>query len=210
MRRRTKLVAFALATTAPLAVAASSGSMAGAASGMAISVNVTSATLVVNGGPAGDCAWEVRADVIVVNLTGEPQRVTAVDIAADWTAPGGANGHSEAIPLADGGLYAGVSLDAMSPNYFVDLLARMTIRCSTTHSQLEVGITDTTGQRSAGDDPFTESTRVQVAASGGWIGPAAIAVICLVAWQRSRRLAQTARHGRGRRRGNRRHQGALP
>lgn len=188
MRGRTKLLAFALAATAPLAIVASSP-LASAASSLAISVNVTSATLVTNGGPGGDCEWQVTANVIVVNLTGQPQQVTAVDMAADWEATGGANGHSQAITLADGGLHGGVTLDPNTPSSFPGVVVSMTIPCSTTYSQLEVGVTDTTGQRSAGDDPFVDSTTVPVAVAAGGMGLAALAAVGLVVRKRSRRLA---------------------
>lgn len=190
MARHMKLVAFALAATAPLAVVASTAPMANAADSLAISVNVTSATLVSDGGPNGECQWRVTADVLVVNLTGQLQQVTAVDMAADWDAAGGTNGHADAVSLADGGLVPGANLDPTTPTSFKGLVVSMTIPCSTTYSQLEVGVIDTTGQRSAGDDPFVDSTTVPFAVAAGGMALAAVVGVGLVTRQRGRRSAQ--------------------
>lgn len=87
---------------------------------------MTAATILANGGPT-DRELHVGGHVIVVNLTGQPQQVTGVDMAADWAVAGSANGHAEAITPADGGLYPGELLGAMTPTYFRDFAARMTI-----------------------------------------------------------------------------------
>jgi hypothetical protein len=187
---RTTLKALVLAATAPLALVAAFATPAAAAGTLAIGVNVTGATLVVNGGPNQSCTWRVSTNVTLVNTSSTAQTITDVGASADWNIDGGGNGHVTATFLDQDGLQTGVSIGNGEIRTFSPISVELSIPCNSSYAQLEIWVNDTAGQRSAGDDPFLDAgTAVPFAPIAGGIGLAGVAGIGLVARRRPRVVA---------------------